>query len=294
MRIVMTGATSGFGLDAAARLVDAGVDDLTIGARTPQDLPESLRHEAVSAHWLDLEDFESVRTFADAIGPDPIDVLVLNAGIQLAKPGRAPNGMEKTFVVNQLSHFLLLQLLEDRLAADARVIFTGSGTHDPAENIPVTPPVHADAERLAWPERDGSLTGSPRSQAMRAYSSSKLANIMTARELARRNPALTVLAYDPGFVPGTDLAREYPFVVQKLIATLAPLAMRGDRISTVSNSGRLLALLMVDRAHDGEPGAYWSVRGNRVVLAEPSALARNADDARAMWESCAALVGTTE
>ncbi len=203
MRIVMTGATSGFGLDAAARLVEAGVDTLVIGARTPHDLPEDVQAANVEAHWLDLEDFASVRTFADVIGDEQIDVLVLNAGIALYKPERADNGMEKTFCVNQLAPFLLLDLLRDRLAADARVIFTGSIAHDPATSMLVVAPDHADAVALAYPERDMALPNSAMKQAMRAYASSKLANIMTARELAKRAPELTVLAFDPGVVMTT-------------------------------------------------------------------------------------------
>ncbi len=289
MRIVMTGATSGFGLDAAARLVEAGVDSLVIGARTPHDLPEELQVSNVTAHWLDLEDFASVRTFADVIGDDPIDVLALNAGIGLPRPERVDNGMDKTFVVNQLAPFLLLDLLRDRLAPDARVIFTGSIAHDPATGMMV-PPNHADAKRLAYPENDHGKPRGALQQSLRAYASSKLANIMTARELARRAPGLTVLAFDPGVVSETRITRDFPAYMRLLNAALAPIVAFSKHSSTLGNTGRLFALLMVDRAHDGERGAYWSVRGKRTVLVEPSALARDKQASAQLWDDCMDLL----
>ena len=290
MKIVMTGATSGFGLEAARRLLEAAAERIVVGARRPDDLPEALRHEAVSALPLDLERFASVRAFAEALGDEPIDVLVLNAGIQLTKPERAPNGMEKTFVVNQLSHFLLLDLLRDRLTPNARVVFTGSGTHDPAEKTPVPAPVHADAERLAWPERDDRLPKPAQLKALRAYASSKLANIMTARELARREEGLGVMAFDPGYVPGTALGRDYPWLVQKMMHAILPLVMKKDRASSIPNSGRLLALAMIDPRYDGERGTYWSVRGRHLLPVHPSELAQDDDAARLLWEDCRRLV----
>ena len=294
MKMVMTGATSGFGLDAVKRLLHAGMDDIVVGARTPSDLPEGLRNGAVTALHLDLENLSSVRSFAGAIGPEPIDLLVLNAGMQLAKPERASNGMEKTFLVNQLSHFLLLRLLEDRLADDARVIFTGSGTHDPAEGTPVTPPRHADAMRLAYPERDDTLPEKERDRLLRAYSSSKLTNIMTARELARRNPDLTVMSFDPGYVPGTGLGREYPWVLQKAMGAIIPFMMQNDRTSSIANTGFLYARLMVDPDRDGESGGYYSVRGKEAPLVEPSELARDQAAAEKLWSDCEELVGLSK
>ncbi|MGB3711754.1 MAG: SDR family NAD(P)-dependent oxidoreductase [Erythrobacter sp.] len=292
MHVVMTGATSGFGHNTARRLVEAGLDRLTIGAREPADLDEGLERPQVDARELDLEHFSSVRAFADSIGNEPIDALVLNAGIQLAKPERAPNGMEKTFLVNQLSHFLLLDLLRDRLAPGARVILTGSGTHDPAAGTMITPPDHADAERLAWPERDETLPRSRSQAAMRAYSSSKLANIMTARELARREDDLVALSFDPGYVPGTRLSREYPWLVEKAFHNILPLIMPGDRSSSIDNSGRLLAMAIVDRQWDDHSGAYLSVRGEDTLLRiEPSELAQDDEAAAKLWNDCKRLVG---
>lgn len=286
MHIAMTGGTSGFGAEAAARMTAAG-HHLTLGARKPA--PDTGRVRNLP---LDLEDLASVDAFAAALAVGPaIDALVLNAGMQLAKPERAANGMEKTFFVNHLAHVQLLSRLLGVLPAGARVILTGSGTHDPAEKTPVTPPDHADARRLAFPQEDPSLPKSPRKQAFRAYSSSKLANIMTARHLARLRPDLAVMAYDPGYVPWTGLGRANGAVIAALASIIVPRLMAGDRSSTVELSGGFLAELATAPAYAAERGTYWSVRKPDLVALPPSQLARDDAAAARLWDDSLALLG---
>jgi NAD(P)-dependent dehydrogenase (short-subunit alcohol dehydrogenase family) len=70
----------------------------------------------------------------------------------------------------------------------------------------------------------------------RAYATSKLCNLMTARALAAREPGLKVVAFNPGFTPGTALARNWPGPVRPLMAVtsaIAPLA----RFATVEQAG---------------------------------------------------------
>lgn len=289
MRIVMTGATAGFGLFAAERLVEAG-HELIVGARHATTPPATLAGRATFLP-LDLDALANVRAFAAALGQAPIDRLILNAGLQLARPARSADGFERTFAVNHLAHFLLLNLLRDRLAPDARVIFTGSGTHDPAEKTPVTPPIHAEAEYLAYPERDPRREWGARRAGFRAYSSSKLCNIMTAREAAARAPAPTFLSFDPGYVPHTHLARDNPAWIAALVSYIVPLLMRGDRSSTIPRSGQFLADLALGDEYAGESGAYWSVRGKALVKLEPSELARDPVAARKLWDDSLCLVG---
>jgi NAD(P)-dependent dehydrogenase (short-subunit alcohol dehydrogenase family) len=287
MHIVMTGATSGFGANAAARLAAAG-HDLTIGARCPDAVEAAWRAKALS---LDLDDFASIDRFAEAVvaGP-PIDALLLNAGLQCAKLETGAAGFERTFAVNQLAHFQLLRRLLPNLAPGARVILTGSGTHDPAEKTPVTPPAHADAERLAFPDRDPTLPKGARSQAFRAYSSSKLANIMTARELARRRPDLASMSFDPGYVPWTGLARASGSILSTLASLILPLLMKSDRKSTVALSGEYLAELAIDPAYADAHGDYWAVRNPALERIEPSVLARDDAACAKLWDDCEGLL----
>lgn len=290
MRIIMTGATRGFGLYAAQRLAKAG-HRLTIGVRDPLNLPDAL-HGKVDVHPLDLDQLVSVRRFADVVSiGDPIDALILNAGLQLAKPALSANGFERTFAVNHLAHYLLLRLLQPALAPRARVIITGSGTHDPAEGTPVTPPVHANAEWLAYPERDPTAESRMRSACFRAYSSSKLANIMTAREAARRFPDLSVMSYDPGYVPWTGLGRDNGVVLAALVSFILPKIMKKDRSSTVPRSGKFLADLATDPRAAQCHGDYWSVRGRELCNIAPSELARDDAACAQLWDDSARLVG---
>ena len=285
----MTGATAGFGLFAAQRLAEAG-HDLVIGARSPGGLPAEIAGK-VRAEALDLDSLANVRRFAEAVGSAPIDALVLNAGLQLSTPAKSADGFERTFAVNHLAHYLLLRLLADKLAPGARVILTGSGTHDPAEKTPVTPPIHANAEYLAYPDRDPQEEKRPRQAGFRAYSTSKLCNIMTAREAALRYPALSIMSFDPGYVPHTGLARDNPKWMATLASYIIPLFMRSDRTSTIPRSGQFLADLATDPKYANAHGDYWSVRGPELVKIEPSELARDATASAKLWDDSAALVG---
>lgn len=288
----MTGATSGLGLEAARRLLEAGHDDITVGARNPTALPPEIGGR-VTALPLDLAEFDSVREFAIEVAKGPqIDALVLNAGLQLAGAPQQAEGFEKTFAVNHLAHFLLLDILRDALSLDARVILTGSGTHDPAEGTPITPPDHADAALLAHPENDPQAPEGRKYQ-MRAYSSSKLCNIMTARELPKRKPGITSLAYDPAYVPGTGLSREYPKWLQRIAEPVIKLFIAKDRVSTVENSGARLAELVTDEKYAGAQGDYWSVRGDLFVKVEPSELARDDAACARLWDDSEKLLGLT-
>jgi NAD(P)-dependent dehydrogenase (short-subunit alcohol dehydrogenase family) len=281
MRLVMTGATAGFGLFAAQRLAAAG-HDLTVGARNPPTVPAEIATSATVVS-LDLDSLAEVRRFAETVaaGP-PIDALVLNAGLQLAKPATSVDGFERTFAVNHLAHYLLLRLLVDRLSPGARVIFTGSGTHDPEEKTPVTPPIHATAEYLAFPERDPQRETRARQAGFRAYSTSKLCNIMTAREGAVRHP---------GYVPHTGLGRDNPKWIATLVSYILPLIMKGDRSSNIPRSGQFLADLVTKPDYAEGRGDYWSVRGPNLRKIEPSLLARDAVAAAKLWDDSATLVG---
>jgi NAD(P)-dependent dehydrogenase (short-subunit alcohol dehydrogenase family) len=289
MHILMTGGTQGFGAFAAKRLVDDG-HQLTIAVRDAGRLPEGLAGR-VAIYPLDLDRIDMAGRFADAIasGPRP-DVLLLNAGLQLAKPAKSANGFERTFAVNHLAHFLILSRLAPLLAQGARVVLTGSGTHDPAEKTPVTPPVHANAEWLAYPELDPTAEKSTRKAAFRAYSSSKLANIMTAREAAKRFPALSVMSYDPGYVPWTGLGRANGPILAALASLIIPMMMNKDRSSTVPRSGGYLADLAVAADYGDCHGDYWSVRGGQLLAIPPSELARDDAACAKLWDDSARMV----
>jgi NAD(P)-dependent dehydrogenase (short-subunit alcohol dehydrogenase family) len=289
----MTGATGGIGLAAAERLVSEPGIELTIGARRPTALPLSLTGR-VRALELDLADLDSVRAFADEAGAlGPIDSFIGNAGMQVGKPALSRQGFDLTFATNHLAHYLLLRMLQPSMAQRGRVILTSSGTHDPVLKTGMPAPRHARAEWLAHPERDPQHDGSAGTAGRRAYSASKLCNVMTIREAAVRwqdRQDLTLLAFDPGFVPGTGLARAYPAPLAWAFRHVLPLVVRGDHVSRAPISGRALAELATAPAYAGGRGVYWSMQARIPIDRTPSMLARDPAAAAALWDDSAALV----
>jgi len=289
--IVMTGATTGIGAAAAKRLARPGVRLIT-GARTSKGPGEVLP--------LDLASFASVRRFAAAVettlGSGGIDALVLNAGGQRPDvAARSADGLELTFATNHLAHYLLLRLLVPRLNEGARVVITSSGTHDPAEKTGVPPPRHADALRLADPTRDPQLSANPVTAGMRAYSTSKLANLMTARAFAAsadaRHKRLIVTAYDPGLTPGTGLVRNQMWVVRTLFWPLLPLLVPfRPGMNSLAAAGKGLADLAVTEVPPGSQ-VYASLRKGKLTWPEPSELARDEGATAKMWADSAVLTG---
>ncbi|MGW3345677.1 SDR family NAD(P)-dependent oxidoreductase [Nonomuraea rubra] len=173
--IVMTGATSGLGELAAARMTAAGAR-LLIGARSLGP------HTQDGLPVLDLARLDSVRRFASAVrdhlGSTPIDVLVLNAGVSFHDiDQRTPDGYETTFAVNHLAHYLLLRRLLPQLARGGRVVITSSSVHDPERGGTLPPPRHATATLLANPELDPGRDTDPRAAGGHAYTASKLGTI---------------------------------------------------------------------------------------------------------------------
>jgi NAD(P)-dependent dehydrogenase (short-subunit alcohol dehydrogenase family) len=255
--VVMTGVSSGIGRVAAERLIERG--HRVIGAC---DLVPT---EAVEVRPLDLNNLDTVCAFAATLRTMEFDTLALNAGLQgYDLKARTTQAFERTFGVNHLAHYLLARLLLPQINDGGTLIFTASGTHDPAEKTVVPPPNHGNAEWLAYPERDPHLDQQPMTAGLRAYSSSKLCNVMTARTLAAHPDVLArglrVFSYDPGLTPGTDLVRSAPFVVRRLIWPLLPLIQPFSRgMNSLVRAGRGLADLS-DGTISSQTAIYCSLR----------------------------------
>ena len=293
--IVMTGGTAGIGRDAAERIRRVPEVRLLIGVRG--EAPSG-----VESRPLDLGRLASVRSFAAAVGDwlgeASLDVLVLNGGTQVGDiRQRTEDGFETTFAVNHLAHYLLLRLLAPRLAAGAIVVITTSNLHDPRTN-PMAPPEHADAEKLAR----GELTLSPASTGsmapMRAYAASKLCNMMTARALASSDIAperrLSVIAFNPGFTPGTRLTRNHGLAFRALFAVCVPVLSAFQRMNTIAGGGGLLADLALGRIVAPAGRLYASQVKRELTWPDPSDLASDDVASAKLWRDSAALVGLPE
>lgn len=192
-RVLITGANSGIGFQAARELARAGAH-VSLACRDPQrghGALTALRQELPDAELefvpLDLADLDSVRALAD--GWDrPLDLLVNNAGV-MALPGRqvTAQGFERQFGTNHLGHYALTGLLLERLLAgeDPRVVTIASQAH-----------------RMGSINFDD-LQCERRYERWKAYGQSKLANLLFAFELQRRADAigarLLSVAAHPGY-----------------------------------------------------------------------------------------------
>jgi NAD(P)-dependent dehydrogenase (short-subunit alcohol dehydrogenase family) len=292
--IVITGGTSGFGAVASHRIAATPDTRLLLGARaTAPDGIESLP--------LDLVKLSTVRSFAasvtERLGGAEIDALVLNAGtLNPDVDSRTPDGFETTFAVNHLAHYLLVRLSLGRLARGATVILTTSGTHDPAEGASLPPPRHADARLLAHPDRETSGQDKPGLAGRRAYTASKLCNVLTARALVcipeARARQITGIAYCPGQTPGTGLVRNMPLPLRTAWWVFGgPLRKMVPQFNSREAAGQALADLALGRVRPPAGNYYAALRGGELTWREPSSLARRDDVLYALWRDSAELAG---
>ncbi len=270
---LITGANSGIGLAAAIELGRRGWN-VAFTARDPgrgEDALRNLRNAGVEAKLLqlDLASFASVRQCAaDALEQLPqIDALINNAGINVSERVITEDGIERTLQVNHFGHFLLTGLLLERIlvSADPRVVNVTSLLHQRADRL--------DLADLQLQQRWGGWY---------AYSASKLANILFTRELQRRygERGLTSLAVHPGGVR-TKLGADGD------LRGLVGLGWRALQIFLLS--ARKGAAPVVDAAAEAGMREHGGAYFNRHKLAQPSAAARDADAAEALWRRSAEL-----
>jgi NAD(P)-dependent dehydrogenase (short-subunit alcohol dehydrogenase family) len=199
--ILVTGSTDGIGREAARRLGEKGARVLVHGRTrakaeaAAKQLREQSGRDAFEAVAGDFGSLDEVRALAaDVAARHPrLDVLVNNAGIYATTRGVSADGRELTLAVNHLAPFALTHLLIGTLAAGARVVFVSSNVHRRVSALDFD-----DLDRTRG-EYDGYA----------AYADSKLMNVLTAFELARRlEPrGITVNAMHPGVI-GTKLLRD--------------------------------------------------------------------------------------
>ncbi|WP_337863958.1 SDR family oxidoreductase [Nitrososphaera sp.] len=194
---LVTGATSGIGKEIAAGLARMGAAVVIVGRDRSKCKAAALEigngeNEKISYLVADLSSQAEVRRLAGEFldRHSRLHVLVNNAGVFAARRAETVDGIEVTFAVNHLAPFMLTALLAKALAADSRVVTTSSVAHRGAQ---------IDFDDIEFQKRPYS--------GIKAYSQSKLANILFTRELARRLPA-GVLAncFHPGAVR-TNLVR---------------------------------------------------------------------------------------
>ena len=219
---VVTGATSGIGLETALRLAAMGGRIALVGRdRTRgEQACAAVRARAPGCEpalfIADLSRLGEVRRLAGELTAalPRIDVLINNAGAIFHTRQITQDGLERTFALNHMAYFLLSALLRERLVASA-----------PARIVNVA----SQAHRRSMLDFDD-LQSAHRYGGWKAYQRSKLANILFTRELARRlaGSGVEAACLHPGFVASgfgdnTDgVFRLGVAVAKRLFAIAAP------------------------------------------------------------------------
>ena len=281
---VVTGGNSGLGKEIVGELArhQAGVTlacrDVAKGQSARAELVERFGPLEIDVKALDLASLASVRDFASALASAPIDGLVNNAGIMAVPKARTADGFESQLGVNHLGHFALTGLLWDGLqrAEAATVVTMSSNAHKPGR---------LDLDDLNFEQR--------RYSRFAAYAQSKLANLLFAFELQRRAGSATFrsVAAHPGYsatnlsggaMPGVPWLRR---AFRSAEAAIAQPAWQGA-----------LPALYALAAREVPGGAYagpdgWQEWRGYPRLVTPIPAARDAEDARLLWQLSENLTG---
>jgi NAD(P)-dependent dehydrogenase (short-subunit alcohol dehydrogenase family) len=297
----MTGGHAGLGLVGARMLAQRYACDLILAGRNPERVEkgaQQLRSETgvkVQTLRLDLNSLASVRDGAtrcsEMLGA-PLSGIICNAGVQTNGPASySADGYETTFASNCLGHFLLVNLLLNSVAPAGRIVWTASGTHDPAlmDGKSVGKAAEPDANALATQGRDGKpISGG------RRYATSKLCVIMYAYELDRRlrkaGSTVSSIAYDPGFLPDMGMGLGAPAIFRTSLVKFA-LRKLGMTMGQMPLSGEALAMLDQDAAYEESSGKYYHSKNG--VLSETRSSLTSYDTAASakLWSDSEQLVG---
>lgn len=273
--VVITGASDGIGLEAASQLATQGHRLVLVG-RNPAKLDAAvsrIRGESpvaeLASYVCDFAELEEVRRLGESLlaSYPRIDVLVSNAGTVYAHRTLTADGIEATFAVNHLAGFLLTEKLLDRLraSAPARIVTTASVGHYRGS---------MDFDDLGF-ERGY--------QIMRAYSRSKLANVLYTRELTRRleGTGVTATCLHPGTV-ATSIWSGAP-------AFARPILNLAKRIAMISpaEGGARLTYLATSPDVEGASGGYYE----KDRVKEPAKLALDDEVGDRLVEVSRKLVG---
>jgi len=270
---VVTGATSGIGLETARALAREGMRIIALGRDDVRiaNAAKDLGAEGLTAQWVNADLSSIAQTHAAAARiaemTDRIDILVNNAGGLLDTRHVTADGLEAMFQVNHLAPYILTRdLLPQLKRSSAPHVITVSSIG------------HSMIDDLHWDDLQMEISFLP----IAAYAQSKLANILFTRELAARHEAdgIVASAVHPGLV-----ASRFPESASVETQTYYAAAEKSGEALTSAQGADTIVWLAMDRNRALPSGGYFHAR-ERIA---PSPAAQSEEGARRLWDISARL-----
>jgi protochlorophyllide reductase len=313
--VLITGTTSGVGLNATRALVERGWTVITANrdpvkagaAADALGIPRERLHHL----RIDLGDLDSVRsgveTLVASVGLG-LDALLINAAVykpRLKQPERSPQGYEISMATNHLGHFLLIQMLLPELEKSQhpskRVVILGTVTANSKElggKIPIPAPADlGDLSGFAVGFKDPiAMANSKPFKPGKAYKDSKLCNMITTQELHRRLHQSTGIVFSslyPACVADTPLFRNTPKLFQRIFPWFQK-NITGGYVSQAL-AGERVAQVVADPDF-AVSGVHWSwgnrqSKNGKQFSQQLSDQASNPETAAKVWDYSLKLVG---
>jgi NAD(P)-dependent dehydrogenase (short-subunit alcohol dehydrogenase family) len=286
-RILVTGGNSGLGFESIKVFVSFDAEiimasrSIERGEKAKEEIVSEYPKADITVMPLDLADSTSIKAFAkDFISKySKLDVLLNNAGIMTTPYGLTKDGLEQQQGVNHFGHFLLTSLLFDTLkdTKDSRIVNVSSIAHRGGR---------LNFKNLLF--RDGKGYSK-----IKAYSNSKLENLLFTYELDRRvkekGYAIKVLAAHPG-VSETNLGRHLKGgFTNGVVSTFTKLFSHDKKYGALPQ-----VVASVDKnVSSGEfygPNGFMGMKGSP-HLARSTRRSHNLEDAKKLWDVSEEVMG---
>lgn len=271
--VIITGGNTGLGFECARHILTSGSEwNVVLACRNEEKARQAVvkliletGNRNIHYQIIDLACLQSVRNFVSSFlkaGYPPLQGIICNAGVSLGDEiTKTADGIETTFQVNCLGHFLLVILLLPHLKTNSRILFVSSELHRNDGPMKSFRPDYKGAEEMAYPEKP--LVPLKNSGSQR-YSATKLCLLFYTYELARRialgkNSKITVNAFNPGLMPDTALGGLNKKLLRKLfLKYILPFFAKGA-VSTPGVSGGILAELLTNVRYKNINGKYFDM-----------------------------------
>ncbi|KAI4973866.1 short-chain dehydrogenase TIC 32, chloroplastic-like isoform X1 [Hordeum vulgare subsp. vulgare] len=285
LTVIVTGATNGIGMETARVLALRGAKviiparTLENGMKVKERLADEVPGSRLHVMEMDLSSLDSVRRFARSFNSshEHLNVLINNAGIMACPFQLSKDGIELQFATNHVGHFLLTNLLLDKMESTAketgvqgRIVTVASSAH-----------IRSDGSGFDLSK----LNDKSKYNGCNAYAVTKLANILHANELSRRFQErgcnLTSNSLHPGLIE-TSIIRyvESSRIWASLFNVIRPFA------KDVPQGAATTCYLALHPGVSGVSGKYFTDCNE----ARPTSVARDAELAKRLWAFSEELV----